>query len=167
MGKRSDEEIKKIKDVIFEISKIDSIIKPTGDFKTTKIMKILKENYNLDISRPTLIKILKSIPTTVTSGELDETIKWYDDEIIAWKQKSIDAKTYRDKKIATEAIDKLMIGRERLLMMRKESQQSKYIVRFGTPEEIKQNDNKEKKEPFFKVGNGQSTIPIEDGDKDG
>lgn len=157
MARRSDSEINNIKNILQLLAKETKLDRQDGTFETSKILKLLKENYNISVSRPTLLNILKTLNfnQSKSNDNKDDAIEWYNKEIEDWKEKSVSAKTYREKKIATEAIDKLRIGKEKLMAIRNMGSQAQYIVKFGEPKVI-EIDNQKKQ--IFKAGNGQATI---------
>lgn len=159
MARRSKEDIALIE------SLIKKIMVEGNETSPSKIGVILKEKYNKDISKPTLLSIVSRFKERSGSFDLEleyedhPEIKKINGRITTMEKDFKDAESASDRCKISSQIDS---AQESKLKMKKtlreieiitaNSNKAQYIIKFGEPVVIKTI------KPIFKSGDGQSTI---------
>jgi len=159
MARRSKEDIALIESLIKKIMLEENETSPS------KIGIILKEKYNKDISKPTLLSIVSRFKDKTSPSDLEleyedhPEIKKINGRITMMEKDFKDAGSASDRCKISSQIDS---AQESKLKMKKtlreieiitaNSNKAQYIIKFGEPTVVKTI------KPTFKTGDGQSTI---------
>lgn len=166
MARRSNEEISSIKKLIEKIMIEDKETSPS------KIEKILKDKYGQTISKQTLSNICSEIDPRIINKDSDLELEYENhpeiikiNERIKKLEKDFDtAESATDRNKYNSALNDTQESKLRLKkaireveILKKNSDKAQYIIKFGTPEVIS-NDNVKK--PFFKTDEKQKPLPL-------
>jgi len=163
MGRRSKEDISFIKTLI------EKIIMEEKETSPAKIDIILKEKYNKEISKPTLLSIVSKIKEKTKSSDLEleyenhpEIIK-INGRIAALEKAFKSAEKSEDDTRMCKLNNEIDSAQESKLKMKKtlreieiitsNSNKAQYVVKFGEPTVVKNT------KPIFQSGDGQAELP--------
>lgn len=181
MGRRSVDEINYIKETIKKIMLNDGLTSPS------MIEKVLKERYGLSVAKQTLLKMCDEVKITNSAPNVEIEKQVDSDTETVGEENQLEYETHPDimkinRRIAVlesdfkkavsvnercklsgqlDSAQKSKLDMKKTLreadLLKRSSNISKYVVKFGEPTVIKKDNDKQ---PFFKTDEKQKALPI-------